>query len=171
MVRSGAMKSPGAIPLQRRPTDVPALLRGTVETLRNQAAALDVTLSIDAPADVAPADVDAERIAWAVATLVGNALRYVRRGSRLRPGGVIHVRIAPEPGTIAIMVEDDGPGIPPEKVSKLFERGAGVTHGTGLGLMLIEDVVAAHGGQVDVQSRCGGVDSGTTVTMRLPTAT
>ena len=113
-------------------------------------------------------DVDAEKIAWAVATLVGNALRYVRHGTRLRPGGNIRVRVGADAGAIVVAVEDDGPGIPPEKVAQLFVRGAGVTHGTGLGLMLIEDVVAAHGGTVDVTSRHGALDGGTTVTLRLP---
>lgn len=162
------MQDPGAIPLRRKPTDVPALLRGTVETLREQAAAIDVELSIEAPADVPAVDVDAEKIAWAVATLVGNALRYVRHGTRLRPGGNIRVRVGADAGAIVVAVEDDGPGIPPEKVAQLFVRGAGVTHGTGLGLMLIEDVVAAHGGTVDVTSRHGALDGGTTVTLRLP---
>ena len=164
------MKVPDAILLHRKLTDLPALLRGTVETLREQASALDVALSVEAPADLPRAEVDPEKIAWAVATLVGNALRYVRRGTRLRPGGVIHVRIGTEVGAVVIAVEDDGPGIPPEKVGRLFERGAGVTHGTGLGLMLIQDVVTAHGGSIDVKSRFGTLDSGTTVTLRLPPA-
>ena len=162
------MTATDAIPLRRTPTDVPALLRGTVETLREQAAALDVSLSIEAPADLPRANVDAEKIAWAVATLVGNALRYVRRGTRLRPGGAIQVRIAKEPDAVAISVQDDGPGIPQDKVERLFVRGRGVTHGTGLGLMLIEDIVAAHGGTVRVQSQQDGRDSGTVVTMHLP---
>jgi len=162
------MHVPDSIPLRRKPTDVPALLRGTVETLREQAAALDVALSVDAPPDLPRAEVDAEKLAWAVATLVGNALRYVRRGTRLRPGGSIRVRIGAEAGFVVITVDDDGPGIPREKVAKLFERGAGVTHGTGLGLMLIEDVVVAHGGTIAVTSRCEGLDGGTAVTLRLP---
>jgi signal transduction histidine kinase len=43
-----------------------------------------------------------------------------------------------------------------------------MTHGTGLGLTLIEDVVAAHGGSVNVESKCETLDSETTVTMHLP---
>lgn len=159
-----------AIPLNRTPTDLAPLLEGTVETLRQQASALDVSLAIEAAPDVPRVRVDAEKIAWAVATLVGNALRYVRRGTRRLPGGSIHVRIRAEGGDVAVAVEDDGPGIPPEKVTNLFRRGAGVTHGTGLALMLIQDVLVAHGGRVDVESRIDGPATGTTVTLRIPLA-
>jgi signal transduction histidine kinase len=157
-----------AIPLHRTETDLPSLLEGTVETLRAQAAVLDVSLAVEAGPELPRVNVDAEKIAWAVATLVGNALRYVRRGTRRLPGGSIRVRITAEPGAIVIAVDDDGPGIPPEKAANLFRRGAGVTHGTGLALMLIQDVLAAHGGTVDVQTRTASFDSGTTVMLRIP---
>jgi len=159
-----------AIPLRRAPTDVALLLTGTIETLARQAQALDVSLVIDAEPGMPRVLVDPEKVAWAVATLVGNAFRYVRRGSRLLPGGSIRVLLRAEPGWLTIAVEDDGPGIPPDKVARLFRRGEGVTHGTGLALMLIEDVVTAHGGSISVTSRCEGFESGTVVTLRLPTS-
>jgi signal transduction histidine kinase len=158
-----------AIPLERRPTDLLALLTGTVETLRQQAVALDVSLTIEAAPDLPPVRVDAEKVAWAVATLVGNAFRYVRRGTRRMPGGSIRVRLRVEGGALVIVVDDDGPGIPSDKLANLFRKGAGITHGTGLALMLIRDVVAAHGGTVQVQSGCDAFASGTSVTLRLPT--
>jgi len=157
-----------AIPLNRTPTDVRQLLQGTLEVLRAQAMARDVSLQIEAPADLPLVRVDAEKIAWAVATLVGNALRYVRHGTLRRPGGTIVVHITVEPGALTIGVEDDGPGIPADKAANLFRRGAGVTHGTGLALMLIKDVLVAHGGSVDVKSDTDPVSSGTTIALRLP---
>jgi signal transduction histidine kinase len=157
-----------AIPLRRSPTDLVSVLTGTIETLQAQARALDVTLTIDAEPGLPRANVDAEKIAWAVATLVGNAFRYVRRGTRRLPGGSIHVRLRAAGASIVVSVEDDGPGIPADKVANLFRRGHGVTHGTGLALMLIEDVVTAHGGTVDVKSKCDAFASGTIVTLRLP---
>jgi signal transduction histidine kinase len=159
-----------AIPLKRTPTDLPALIAGTVETLRQQAVALDVSLSIEAAPKLPRVLVDAEKIAWAVATLVGNALRYVRCGTRRLPGGSIRVRIGARAGAVVVAVEDDGPGIPPDKVANLFRRGGGVTHGTGLALMLIEDVLVAHGGTVDVESSTDAFASGTTVSLRFPLA-
>jgi signal transduction histidine kinase len=154
--------------LRRSATDLVALLTGTIEALAQQARALDVALAIDAERDLPRISVDGEKVAWAVATLVGNAFRYVRRGTRRLPGGSIRVHVRAEQGWLLVTVEDDGPGIPPDKVAKLFRRGEGVTHGTGLALMLIEDVVAAHGGAIDVQSKCEGFGSGTAITLRLP---
>jgi signal transduction histidine kinase len=158
------------IPLRRAKTELGPLLTGTIETLVEQAQALDVSLAIDVEPGLPPLSIDAEKIAWSVAALVGNALRYVRRGTRRLPGGSIRVRVRREDGWVLVSVEDDGAGIPAEKVAKLFMRGEGVTHGTGLALMLIEDVVAAHGGTVDVRSKCDGFESGTTITLRLPEA-
>jgi signal transduction histidine kinase len=157
-----------AIPLRRCITDLVPLLTGTIETLQEQARALDVVLVIDAAPGLPRVSVDAEKIAWAVATLVGTAFRYVRRGTRRLPGGSIHVRLRADGHDVLVSVEDDGPGIPPEKQANLFQRGQGVTHGTGLSLMLIEDVVAAHGGKVEVRSKCDPFECGTSVTLRLP---
>lgn len=158
-----------AIAIQRQPTDLLALLTGTIETLQQQATALDIELTIEAAPDLRQVCVDPEKVAWVVATLVGNAFRYVRRGSRVMPGGSISVCLRAEAGALLIVVEDDGPGIAPDKLAHLFQKGAGVTHGTGLALMLIRDVIAAHGGTVEVKSRSNDVACGTSVTLRLPT--
>ena len=158
------------IPLRRSLTDLAPLLTGTIETLQQQARALDVVLLIEAAA-LPRVDVDAEKIAWAVATLVGNAFRYVRRGTRRLPGGSIHVRLRSEGPHVIVSVEDDGPGIPPDKLANLFVRGQGVTHGTGLSLMLIQDVITAHGGRIDVTSQHDPFAGGTTITLRLPAGT
>ncbi len=81
-----------AVGLHRAATDVRALLRVAVAALDRQARALDVGLTVTVEPDVPDRiDVDAEKIAWAVATLVGNAMRYVHRGTRQMPGGSISV--------------------------------------------------------------------------------
>ena len=159
-----------AIPLHRSPTELGPLLEGTVETLRQQATALDIALVLDAEPGLPQAFVDAEKVAWAVATLVGNAVRYARRGTRRLPGGSIRVRLRAEDGWVIVTVEDDGPGIPQDKLATLFRRGHGVSPGTGLALMLVRDVVTAHGGSVDVKSTRKAFASGTSVTLRLPAA-
>ncbi len=156
-----------AIPLHRVPTDVLGLLSGAIEMLRGQAKSLDVDLTLDAPRDLPMVRIDPEKIAWAVTTLIGNALRYVRTGTRRLPGGTIRVGIEPAGATLVISVEDDGPGIPPEKLERLFVRGD-TRHGVGLGLLMVRDVVAAHGGEIEVKSRQGAVDRGTTVVLRIP---
>ena len=73
-----------AIPLRRRPTDLRSLLPSTLEVVRDQARAVDVSLRILFDASVPQTvSLDAEKLAWVVVALAGNALRYVRSGSRL----------------------------------------------------------------------------------------
>jgi two-component system OmpR family sensor kinase len=155
----------GSIPLRQTQTDLRALLDGALEVMKTQANDLEVALDVDVAQDVPRAFVDPEKIAWAVTTLVGNAMRFVRKGTRHLPGGTIVVRVERADG-IAISVEDDGPGIPKEKLPWLFERAPGTVHAAGLALMMVRDVIVAHHGSVDVASEPGS----TRITLRLPMA-
>jgi signal transduction histidine kinase len=157
------------IPLRREPTDVIDLLSGAVEVLQGQARALDVNLSMEGRRDLPKVFIDPEKIAWAVTTLVGNALRHVRPGTRRLPGGTIRVRVDLAQSALLISVEDDGPGIPRDKVEHLFDRG-NVRHGVGLALLMVRDVVAAHGGEVEIESSQGSFDGGTRILLRIPQA-
>jgi two-component system OmpR family sensor kinase len=155
-----------AIPLRQTQTDLRALFTGALEVMREQASELEVALDIDVDADVPRAYVDPEKIAWAVTTLVGNAMRFVRKGTRHMPGGSIAVRVVRGDGGISVTVEDDGEGIPKEKLPWLFERAPGTVHAAGLALMMVRDVVAAHHGTVIVESEPGR----TRITLNLPMA-
>jgi signal transduction histidine kinase len=159
-----------AVPIRRTPTDLRALLKTTLASMAAQARAVDVTLEISIDERVPPfVRIDADKIAWAITALVGNALRYVRRGSQTMPGGSIAVRLAYQAirPSVIIEVHDDGPGIPEEKRSVLFEDGAGGSR-AGLGLLIVRDFVIAHAGQLDISSRTDAADSGTTVRITLP---
>jgi two-component system sensor histidine kinase BaeS len=162
----------GTIPLRRTAVDLIRLARSTLEPLDREAKRLDVTLTVDGPANLGAVSVDPEKMAWVIATLVGNALRYVRRGSRRLPGGDIGVSIRrdDEARTLVVAVEDDGPGIPADKLPYLFKRQAGSQHSAGLGLTLVKDIVEAHGGSVSVVSGTGPSGHGTTVRLTLPAA-
>jgi len=94
--------------------------------------------------------VDAGRMQQVIENLVANAIQHSPRGSV--------VRVTAEPGvaggnTVAVIVEDQGPGVRPEDVRHLFEpffsRRKG---GTGLGLSIVRRIVEAHGGRVAVES-------------------
>ena len=155
-----------ALAIRRTATDIRALLTSKLDVLLSQAGALDVTLSVVVADDVpAVVQLDPEKVAWAVTTLVGNALRYVRSGSRRIPRGTITVRVGFDPvsSQVVIEVQDDGPGIPADTVARLFKRDGLNVRGAGLALLLISDICAAHGGSVDVRSHTDVSKHGTTV--------
>jgi signal transduction histidine kinase len=159
-----------ALAVHRVPTDLRTLLPCALDALRRQAQSLDVALHIDVQGAL-PHTVllDANKVAWAVTALVGNALRYVPHGSPVMPGGTIavHARYSDAMREIAIEVQDDGPGIPADRLPRLFEAGSDPGRG-GLGLLMVRDVVVAHGGHIEVESHERGAERGTTVRLTLP---
>jgi len=162
-----------AIPLHRRPTDLRTLLPATLGVVKDQARAVDVSLRILFDATVPRSvSVDAEKLAWVIVALAGNALRYVRSGSRLMPGGTITVHAAYDHATheIVIEVKDDGPGISQETLARLFRRTPSEQHRGGLGLALVQDILVAHGGGVEVRSSMDVFEHGTTIRLSLPSA-
>jgi two-component system sensor histidine kinase BaeS len=106
---------------------------------------------------------DAERLAQVVANLVENALKYAAR--------TVEVTARPVPGGAEIAVADDGPGIDPDDMPRVFERlytsrrQPGRKVGTGLGLAIVRELVTAMGGRVDVGATAEG---GTRFVVALP---
>jgi signal transduction histidine kinase len=159
-----------AIPLRCTPTNIRDLLRSSLEALRHQAEVSDIALRVHVEDDVPWAlSLDRSKIAWAVTALVGNALRYVRHGSQTMPGGTItvHAALDATAHNIAVGVQDDGPGIPADTLQSLF-RGEADSPGRALGLRMVRDVVAAHGGILNIESETTGLSRGTTVRFTLP---
>lgn len=123
---------------------------------------LAVRLSI-APARVSG---DARQLARMVRNLVDNAVRHA--------GSVVDLHCGMRGGTAVISVADDGPGIPPDERTRVFDRfvrldasRARDAGGSGLGLAIVAEVVAAHHGTVEINDRSGG---GACVTVTLPAA-
>ena len=159
-----------ALAIRRAPTDMRTLLTSKLAVITSQAAAADVTLSVVVADDVpAVVHVDSEKVAWAVTTLVGNALRYVRSGSRRMPGG----RSVCSRRSIRKLAADHRgagrwPGIPADTVTRLFKRDGLNVRGAGLALLLMSDICAAHGGTIDVRSSIDASEHGTTVRLTFP---
>jgi len=106
------------------------------------------------------------RLEQVIVNLVDNAAKYTP------PDGAIDVDVGNEAESVVLRVSDTGAGIPPEVVSHIFERfyradssRARSTGGFGLGLSIVQSVVTAHRGTVDVSSENG---RGTAVTVCLP---
>ena len=164
------MPNETSILVRFEPTDIAALLRSSLTPLIKQAKDDHIELRVETFGTVPPLDVDPEKLAWGVATLVGNALRYVRRGTAESAGGsvLVHVDNDEAAGSVAIAVQDDGPGIPEGKLPYLFERRTGAPVVDGLALSLVRDIVEAHAGKIEVESRTSVDEHGTSITLHLP---
>lgn len=109
---------------------------------------------------------DADRLHQVVGNLLSNAVRYCRSGDS------VTVAVRTEDGRAVLEVADTGPGIAPDALPSVFDRlwrgdADSVPSGSGIGLAVVRELVAAHGGSVSAHS--DGV-SGTTIRVELPAA-
>ncbi|WP_307817463.1 sensor histidine kinase [Nocardia acididurans] len=138
------------------PLSVASLLRYTLEGRKHAAGLLTVTEDVV----ISGRKLELER---ALANLFDNAVRH--------GGGLTGVTVRRARGEAIIVVDDLGPGVPEAERERIFERfatvGAGrrTATGTGIGLALVAETVAAHGGTVDCADRPGG---GARFIVRLP---
>ncbi len=97
---------------------------------------------------------DSTRLRQVAANLLSNALKFTPAG------GSVHVDLIGEEGQAVLRVADSGPGIPPEELPRVFDRffrGSVVrAGGSGIGLAVVRELVAAHGGSVEAQSPGAG---------------
>ena len=142
--------------------DLPALLRTVLDEASDARPGANTSLSYEGP-ETYPIMARPVALKRAIANLVGNALAY---------GGSVRVMLCPADGATAVQIDDDGPGIPPGDMDRVFEpfqRGEGSrnreTGGTGLGLPITRNILRAHGGDVTLANRAGG---GLRATVVLP---
>jgi len=107
------------------------------------------------------ADVDPRRIQQVLVNSTKNAFQATSKGA-------VTVGVEERGETVALVVHDTGPGMPPDVIEKLFQPFLTTKpkeQGTGLGLAFAKSVVSAHGGAIDVASEIG---KGSTLTVVLP---
>ena len=145
----------GRIALQPQPIALRTLVDRCLADLQSQALARRVTLHNYLPEITAQAD--ETRVEQVLGNLLENAVKYGREGGTVAVGGG-----ALDGGQLEVFVQDDGPGIPPEAIERVFERFYRVDKarsreqgGTGLGLAIVKHIVQNHGGRVWVESEPG----------------
>jgi signal transduction histidine kinase len=156
----------GQISFDRQPLDLGALLDAVVERLSVRAAEEGVRIESRLPE--LPALIgDGDRLAQVFTNLIDNAVKHTSQDASVILQGEA------EGGWVSIHVDDSGPGIPPDELSRIFERfyqldkarAGGRERGVGLGLAISREIVQAHGGRLVAQSV---LDRGSRFTVQLP---
>lgn len=160
----------GGLRLDFDDVDLALLARKVAEAYRTQTA--QHQLELDFPQPLPTVWGDAERLRQVLTNLVGNAIKYSPNGGVIRIGG--WQEDDPNSGALRVVlfVADQGIGIPPQELPKIFDRFYRVdsslkrsTAGAGLGLFLCKAIVEAHAGEIWARSEPG---KGTTFFIGLP---
>lgn len=148
--------------------DLRTLVADVVESLQPRLEHLGFAVDVDLPEDLPPARADAQTITHAVLNLLDNAIKYSRDRREIR------VRAAARERWVSVSVSDRGIGIAPGDRKRIFEKFVrledGLVHevrGAGLGLSLVDQIIRAHHGRIEVHSTPG---EGSTFTLWLPVA-
>lgn len=156
----------GLLALEPQPTRLDRLAAGVVDDMLHPTPTH--RFMVDFPRDLPIVDADPDRITQVLRNLLDNAVKYSPQG------GLIVVRGETRDGEAVISVADQGIGIAPEHLNRLFEKyfriKAGASRGvagSGLGLPIARAIVEAHGGRIWAESRLG---QGSTFYFTLPTA-
>ena len=145
----------GSVTAKPDPLDLKPFLHEVAAGFQLKARRAGIALREDIEDDLPAAHGDSEMIAQVLTNFLDNALRFAR--SR------VVVRALREEKGVRIEVQDDGPGIPPEKVGELFNKFTQVQRhsessgyrGTGLGLSICKEILRLHGTQAAVESAQG----------------
>lgn len=157
----------GMITLQCEPTLIATVVARAVETVRPAIDAKRHQLTLDLSDEALTIDGDKTRLVQIVANILHNAAKFMDPGGRI-------ILTATREGNLAVLrVSDQGVGIPPEEVERIFDLfmqvqiTSGASHGgLGIGLALVRRLVEMHGGSVSAYS--AGLGMGTEIVVSLP---
>jgi signal transduction histidine kinase/CheY-like chemotaxis protein len=162
--RAGA----GKLKVEPRPTQLARVARLAIDAVRGAAAAKGIEILTRFAPGAGQLRADPDRLQQVIGNLLSNAVNFTGSGGR------IVVALREDGGFTELTVEDTGRGIAPELLPKIFDRSRGSddssahpASGLGLGLTLVREIVALHGGSVSAHS--AGPGSGATFSVRLPT--
>jgi len=146
----------GGLQLDRQPASLADLLSDTLESFTALASAKGVTLTGSAGPGVDPVSMDVQKIGRVLGNLIGNGIRYTPAG------GLVRVQAQRVDEAVLVEVIDSGEGIPAASLGRVFDQFYRAeesrnreTGGAGLGLAIAKGIVAAHRGEIGVESEPG----------------
>ena len=153
----------GRLDLRKQPEMSRALIENVLSILQPLANAKQITIEKEL-AEAPPVNADRDRIFHVLSNIIGNAIKFTPER------GTIRLRTECRGGELLIIVDDSGPGIPPEQLAHVFDRyrRGRASQGAGLGLYIAKGIVLAHGGRIWAEAAAGG---GSRFCLTLPLAT
>lgn len=158
----------GTTPYRLEPIDPVVLVSTVVSEYRSQLSQPECRIEVRGADESIRMMADRDAVALALHNLIDNAVKYSGRAH------TVSVNCARQGDRVALEVRDEGPGIAADEQTRIFQRfvrgtaaAAANVRGTGIGLAMVQQVVAGHGGEVTVASTPG---KGSTFTMLLPAA-
>lgn len=152
--------------IERERTDLREVVAAAHDSIGWLLESRELDVAVEVPDDAVELEVDPDEMERMLANLLTNAVKFTPDGGR------VEVRLDADDLGATLVVSDTGVGIPESEQDQLFSRffrssiaTEQAVQGTGLGLTIVQAIVALHGGSVDVDS---GADRGTTFTVRLP---
>ena len=159
----------GAITMNREVFNLQELINEVAEQLETKTLIHNIKLTLPNPVlNGVWVSADRQRISQVLTNLIDNALKYGRKN------GNVWVSLEANKNNWAVLVKDDGPGIAPQHLNRIFERFYRIEKsrskemgGTGLGLAIVKHIVNAHQSKIQVMSK---LDKGTIFKFKLPEA-
>ena len=160
----------GKVELRKEPVELAQVIQSAVEASRPLIEKWGHDLTVTIPPEPIPLEADPTRLAQVFMNLLNNAAKYTDRG------GQIQLSAERQNGDVVVRVSDNGIGMSPDMLPRVFELFAQLDPsmersegGLGIGLTLVQRLVAMHGGSVEAKSQ--GLGTGSEFIVRLPTRT
>ncbi len=146
--------------LKREKTSFPGLIQHTLGLIAGDAKKNHVNISTDLASDLPPVEVDPDKVKQVLLNIFLNSL------AAMKDGGSLTIKLVPRANSIDVIVSDTGTGIEKENLPHIYDPYfTSKPAGTGLGLAVVQKIMEAHGGTINVESTSG---EGTTVALQFP---
>ncbi|MGQ0636816.1 MAG: CHASE3 domain-containing protein [Planctomycetaceae bacterium] len=156
----------GKIELRKQPADLNTLIAVAIESVQPFVESADQHLTVDSPREPLIVEGDVARLTQVFSNILHNASKYAGRQGR------IQIAVERRGKTALVSISDNGPGIPPQMLTRIFELFQQVDQtlershgGLGIGLTLVKRLVEMHGGEVEARSAGPGKGSEFIVTL------
>ncbi len=145
---------------ERRPHRLPVLIEDMLEVMKHEIRDRRMLVETEFPKNIPAVAVDETQVKQVLFNVLKNALQA------MEDGGILKIETQQSDRFVSVLVEDNGPGIDPEKLGAIYEPyHTTKAEGTGLGMMIVQRIMRDHGGEIEINSEPG---RGTRLTLRFP---